>query len=282
MIKSKGNLVFKILAYVFLLVLAYLVIFPFICAFTTSFKGTREVFTSGKILPEVWKVENYVKAWVNADFARYTWNSVWYSALTVAINVITSSMNGYAFVRGEFRGKNVIFAVFSAMMFITLGTSTMYPTLQILKIFHLSDSLWGLIFKSVFALNIANMYLVRSFVLSIPKELDEAAEIDGCGFIRTFFSIYIPVMKPIIATIAIFSFGTAWNDYLMPMVVTIGNESQRTLAVGLVALKATTDAAASWNVIMAGSMISAIPMLIVFVIFNRYFISGLTAGAVKG
>lgn len=282
MIKSKENFLFRLLAYTFLLILLFLVVFPFICSFTTSFKGTREALTSGKILPEVWRVENYVTAWVNADFAKYTWNSVWYSALIVIINVITSSMNGYAFARGEFRGKKAIFAVFSAMMFITLGTSSMYPTIQILKLFHLSDSLWGLIFKSFFALNITNMYLVRGFVLSLPKALDEAAEIDGCGFIRTFFSIYLPIMKPIIATIAIFSFGGAWNDYLMPMVVTIGNEAQRTLSVGLVALKATTDAAASWNVIMAGSMISAIPMLVIFLIFNRYFISGLAAGAVKG
>lgn len=282
MIKSKENFLFRLLAYTFLLILLFLVVFPFICAFTASFKGTREVLTSGKILPEVWRVENYVKAWVNADFAKYTWNSVWYSALIVVINVVTSAMNGYAFARGEFRGKKAIFAVFSAMMFITLGTSSMYPTIQILKLFHLSDSLWGLVFKSCFALNITNMYLVRGFVLSLPKALDEAAEIDGCGFIRTFFSIYMPIMKPIIATVAIFSFGGAWNDYLMPMVVTIGNEAQRTLSVGLVALKATTDAAANWNVIMAGSMISAIPMLVIFLIFNRYFISGLAAGAVKG
>lgn len=282
MIKSKENFLFRLLAYTFLLILLCLVVFPFICAFTASFKGTREVLTSGKILPEVWRVDNYAKAWVNADFAKYTWNSVWYSALTVIINVVTSSMNGYAFARGEFRGKKVIFAVFSAMMFITLGTSSMYPTIQILKLLHLSDSLWGLIFKSFFALNITNMYLVRGFVLSLPKALDEAAEIDGCGFIRTFFSIYMPIMKPIIATVAIFSFGGAWNDYLMPMVVTIGNEAQRTLSVGLVALKASTDAAANWNIIMAGSMISAVPMIVIFLIFNRYFISGLASGAVKG
>lgn len=126
------------------------------------------------------------------------------------------------------------------------------------------------------------MYLVRGFVNSLPKELDEAAEVDGCSFFRTFFSVYFPIMKPIIATIAIFSFGRAWNDYLMPMVVTISNPDQQTLAVGLASLKSSTDAAASWNIIMAGTMISAIPMLVVYIFFNKYFISGLAAGAVKG
>lgn len=282
MIKSKGNYIFITVTYIFLFALLLLVVFPFICSFTASFKSTREILTSGKILPEMWRVENYVQAWKNANFAKYTWNSIWYSALIVAIRVLTSSMNGYAFARGEFRGKKAIFAVFSAMMFITLGTSSMYPTIEILKKLHLSNSLWGLVVTAFFGLNVANMYLVRGFVLSLPKELDEAAQIDGCGFIRTFFSIYLPIMKPIIATVAIFSFGGAWNDYLMPMIVTIGNDAQKTLAVGLVALKASADAAANWNLIMAGSMLSAIPMLVVFIIFNKYFISGLAAGAVKG
>ena len=282
MVKSKGNFIFLIISYAFLILLAILVFFPFICAFTTSFKGTREVLVSGKILPEKWQFDAFITAWKNADFARYTWNSIWYSALTVIISVLTSSMNGFAFARGQFRGKKTIFALFTSMMFIVLGTSTMYPTLQILKLLHLNKSHWGLIFQSFFALHVSSMFLVRGFVNSLPASLDEAAEIDGCGFIKTFFLIYLPIMKPIIATIAIFSFSGEWNNYLMPMVVTLNNPSQRPLAVGLTALKSTADAAANWNVIMAGAMISAIPMIIVFLIFNKYFITGLTSGAVKG
>ena len=281
-VKSKGNFVFKIVAYTFLIVLLIIIVFPFLCAFTASFKGMSEVLVSPNILPKEWKLDGYIQAWKSANFAKYTWNSVWYSALTVFISVMTSSMNGFAFARGEFRGKSTIFALFTALMFIVLGTSTMYPTLQILKLLHLNQSLWGLIVKAFFGINVANMYLVRGFVNSLPKELDEAAEIDGCSFIRTFFSVYLPIMKPIIATVAIFSFGAAWNDYLMPMIVTISNPDQRTLAVGLATLKSSSDAAACWNVIMAGAMISAIPMLIVYIFFNRYFISGLAAGAVKG
>jgi len=278
----KGELTFKIIVYTFLSALMLLVIYPFAIAFFSSFKTAPEVLTSPDILPKEWMFNNYFVAWKTANFARYTFNSLWYTAVIVVIGVFTGTVNGYAFARGKFRGKNAIFALFTSMMFITLGTSSMYPTLQILKLLHLNTSLWGLCFKAFFGLEITRVFLVRGFLQGIPKALDEAAEIDGCDFIKTFFFVILPLLKPIIATTAIMAFGAAWNDYLMPMVVTLANPAQRTLPVGMVALKATSGAATSWNLILAGGMMSAIPMIIVYLFFNRYFINGLAAGAVKG
>ena len=280
--KSRSELIATVLAYAFLIALAVVIIFPFISALCASFKTNQEILVSPKLIPEKWQIKNYIDAWNKANFATYTWNSVWYSALSVIIAIFTSTVGGYVFSRGEFRGKNVIFAVFTSLMFITLGTSSMYPQIQILKLLHLNTSLAGLLVMQFFGINITNVFLVRGFVNSLPKSLDEAAEIDGCSFIKIFFIIILPLLKPIIATVGIFAFSAAWNDYLMPMVVTLANPAQRPLSVGMIALKGSSDAATAWNLILAGGMISAIPMIIVFLMFNKYFIKGLTAGAVKG
>ncbi len=282
--KHKFNITdlgFKIFAYTFLIVLSALVLVPFLYAFTGSFKTSMEILISPDIFPEQWNFDNYINAWTNADFSKYTFNSAWYAAGCVVISVFTSTINGYVFARGNFRGKELIFKVFTSMMFITLGTSSMYPTIQILKLLGLNTNLWGLLIKLFFGIHITNVFLVRGFMNGIPKSLDEAATIDGCDFIQTFFRVILPLLKPIIATVAIFAFTSAWNDYLYPMVVTLSNPAQRPLSVGLIALKSSGEAAAAWNIILAGGMMSALPMVLVFLVFNRYFIKGLTSGAVK-
>ena len=272
----------RVLIYIFLTALSLMVVYPFIYAFLSSFKSTREILVGSKLWPEKFDFSNYIRAWELANFARYTFNSVWFSAVKVITSIVLSALHGYVFARGEFRGKNLIFGVFTSLMFVCLGTSSLYPTLQILKVLKLNTSLWGLVVMGLFGLNITNVFLVRSFINSIPKELDEAATIDGCDFLQVFTKVIMPLLKPIMATIGIMSFSAAWNDYLMPMVVTLSTPNARPLSVGLVALKNSSDASTAWDLILAGAMISAIPMVIVFLVFNKYFIKGLTSGAVKG
>lgn len=279
----KGNVLFKLLAYSFLTIVMIAVIYPFMYSFFGSFKGMSEILTSGKMLPEKFSVDSYVKAWKTANFSVYTWNSIWYSAMVVITSLITSTMSGYVFGRADdFKGIRIIFAIFTSLMFIALGTSSMYPRIQILKFLGLNDTLWGLVVMQFFGVHITNIFLVRGFVNSLPRALDEAAEIDGCNFIQTFFHVILPLLKPIIATIGIFAFTNSWNDYLMPMVVTLSNPAQRPLSVGLIALKSSAEAATAWNLILAGAMISAIPMVLVFLFFSKFFIKGLVSGAVKG
>ena len=268
--------------HILLFLLFALVIYPFIYALICSFKTTQEILTGTQFWPREIQFGNYAKAWVTANFSQYTFNSAWYSIISVASALFTSAAGGYVFERGEFRGKKIVFAMFTSLMFVTLGTANMYPQLEILQTLHLNTSLWGIVVMHFFAVNITNIYLVRSYLAGIPRELDEAAEIDGCSFIKTFFVIILPVLKPVMATVGIFAFGTAWNDYLWPMIVTLSNPAQRTLAVGMISLKGDANAAASWNLILAGAMISAIPMTVVYLIFNKYFIKGIAAGAVKG
>ena len=135
---------------------------------------------------------------------------------------------------------------------------------------------------SFFGIKITNVFLVRGFINSLPKALDEAAAIDGCSYIGIFFRIILPLLKPIMATIGIFAFTSAWNDYLMPTLFTISTPHERTLTVGIMALKNSGNAAANWNLMLAGATIALIPILIAYAFANKHFVDGLAAGAVKG
>ena len=273
----------KTLIYLFLILLTFITLLPVLYAFFGSFKSNQELLVSGaRLIPEKFILDNYAEAWRLADFKTYTWNSVYMTFFSVIGVVASSAMGGYAFSRGSFPGRNLIFGLFTATMFISLGTVTLYPQLQIARLLHINKSLWGIIIMKIFGVSAMNLFLVRGFVNSIPKEIDEAATIDGCHFGKIFVSIILPLMKPILATIAIITFKTVWNDYLLPMVFTISTPKQAPLVVGVVALKNTGEGATSWNLMLAGTMISIIPMILVYLGLNRYFVEGMTNGAVKG
>lgn len=273
----------KGLLYIFLTALVFVTLLPVMYAFFGSFKSNQELLVSGaRLLPESFTVDNYIKVWKLADFKTYTFNSLYLTFFSVIGVVSSSAMAGYAFSRGTFPGKNIIFTLFVSTMFICLGTITLYPKLQIARLLHINKSLWGIIIMNVFSVGATNLFLVRSFINSLPREIDEAATIDGCSFGRIFASIILPLLKPILATIAIISFKTVWNDYLLPMVFTISTPSKAPLVVGVVSLKNTGDAATSWNLMLAGTMISIIPMMVLYLCLNRYFVEGMTNGAVKG
>lgn len=272
----------KIIMYVFLLAVAFVTLLPVLFSFFASFKSNQEILTSASLIPKKLCLDNYVQAWEMADFKTYTWNSIYMTFFSVIGVVLSASMGGYAFARGEFPGKKLWFTLFTATMFISLGTITLYPKLQIARLLHINKSLWGIIIMNVFAVGPTNLFLVRSFIESVPREIDEAATIDGCGFVRIFFQILLPLIKPILATIAIITFKNVWNDYLLPMVFTISSPSKSPLVVGVVALKNTGEGATSWNLMLAGTMISVIPMIVVYLCLNKYFVEGLTSGAVKG
>ena len=273
----------KTLIYLFLILLTFITLLPVLYAFFGSFKSNQELLVSGaRLIPEKFVFDNYVEAWKLADFKTYTWNSVYMTFFSVIGVVASSARGGYAFSRGNFPGKKLIFGLFTATMFISLGTVTLYPQLQIARLLHINKSLWGIIIMKIFGVSAMNLFLVRGFVNSIPKEIDEAATIDGCHFGKIFVSIILPLMKPILATIAIITFKTVWNDYLLPMVFTISTPKKAPLVVGVVALKNTGEGATSWNLMLAGTMISIIPMVLVYLGLNRYFVEGMTNGAVKG
>ena len=270
-------LVFAVLTFIFVIA-----IFPVIYTIMGSFKGNLELLTSNSLFPKRFVLDNYVQAWNMANFEKYTLNSIFMSGTIVLGSIFTTTIAGYVFERGKFPGKNFLFGMVISSMFVSLGSLTLYPTYMIAKFFHINTSLWGVIIIRVFGLNVTNLFITRSYIKTLSTEIDEAAKVDGCSFFSIFTRIIFPLLKPLIATIAILEFRHSWNDYLMPMVFTLSNKNRMPLIVGVMNLKGSGEAASSWNLMLAGSSIALIQMIIVYLFFNRYFIQGLTAGAVKG
>lgn len=280
---NKKKILSNVFIYAVLTVLLVVAIFPVIYTILGSFKGNLELLSQGnKLLPKKFVLDNYIQAWKLANFEKYTFNSVFMSGAIVIGTIVTSTVAGYVFERGEFRYKNLVFSLVVSSMFVSLGSLTLYPTFAIAKFFGINKSLWGVIIIRVFGLNVTNLFITRSYIRSISKEIDESAKVDGCSFFGIYRQIIFPLLKPLVATIAILEFRHSWNDYLMPMIFTLSNPERMPLVVGIMNLKGSGEAASSWNLMLAGSSIALIPMIIIYIIFNRYFIEGLTAGSVKG
>ena len=269
------------LVYILLILFIVVVLFPVFYCLISSFKESGEILAGQNFWPEKWQWGNYVEAWNKANFSTYTWNTVVYATATMVLCVFMDSICGYVFARGEFPGKRIIFAVKTAMMFLALGSATMYPQMRVLRKIHLNQSLAGLVLMAACTGSVAYIFMIRAFILSLPKELDEAATVDGCSFVGIFFRITLPLIRPVIATIAVLSFKGAWNDYLFPMIVTFSNPERRTLAVGLYYMQSTT-VSANWALMLPGAIISAVPLIIIYIFLNKYFVESLTTGAVKG
>jgi len=273
----------NIIVIAILLIIFVVVIFPVFYTLMGSFKSNQELLTDGfRIIPRKFVWDNYVQAWELANFAKYTWNSIYMSVSIALGTVVTCTMAGYVFERGDFPYKNIIFGLVLSSLFVSVGSLTLYPIVRIAKVFGMNRSLWGVVIIRVLGLNVSNLYVARTYIRSISPEIDEAAKIDGCSFLQTYIRVIFPLLKPLIASIGILEFRASWNDYMMPLVFTLSNPDRMPLVVGVVNLKSTGAAASSWNLMLAGSSIALIPMVIVYVMFNKYFIAGLTSGAVKG
>lgn len=275
----------KFISYLILTAALVLTLLPLVYTITSSFKSNMEIMTNpGQLLPETFTLDNYREAWTNSNFnvGRMLWNSTYYTIFNVIVTMTLSAMGGYVFARGNFRGKKLIFTCFVSLMFIQTGGISIYAVFQVLNAVHMTSSIWALMLTKVFGVPIVNIYLVKGYIETLPRALDEAAQIDGCGFFRIFYTIILPLLKPIMATVGILAFQASWNDYLMPTIFTISLPKQQTLIVGLMAMKNSSGAATSWNLMLAGSVIALLPVLAAYAIGNKYFVSGLAAGAVKG
>lgn len=275
----------NILIYIILSLILIFVLFPIIYIITSSFKTNAELMAHPEnILPEIFTWDNYKNVLRSDSFqaGRMLFNSIWYSGISVIVKLVISVICGYVFARGEFKGKKVLFAIFSSLMFISLGSITIYPQFEILSKIGLNKSLWGLIVLESFGMPVVNMYLVRGFVNALPKELDEAGTIDGCTFTGILFRIILPLLKPVMATLCILAFQGSWNSYLMPALFTMTRPEQQTLIVGIMALKNSGEAAVSWNLMLAATTMAIVPVLVLFFFCNKMITANVTAGAVKG
>lgn len=250
------------------------VIVPFVWMFLTSVKKRSEVFT--RFWPTEWHWENYVHAWQAAPFERYYLNSIVMTVGIVAGHVVLDSLAAYAFARLRFPAKNPIFLVLLATMMVPQFV-TIIPAFSLVVQLHWTDTYWALIVPRL--ADVFGIVLLRQYFATIPREIEEAARLDGCGRVRTFVQVVVPLSSASLATLAIFAMLFAWNDFLWPLLVTNGDE-MRTIQIGLAAFQGRY--ATSWNYLMAGTLTSAIPTIVMFLIFQRALIRGVAGTGVKG
>lgn len=275
------GLVGKLVVAFFLLVIILLTVYPVLYALLGSLKTNQELVTGGGILPEKLMFENYIYAFKEAKFVAYSLNSLLLCAFTTLFALVTSSLAGYVVARHDFYGKKILMSLYLGLMFISLGAVSLYPQYMLMHHLGLTGSLIGLALVLTGG-QAANIFLINGFIKSLPKELDESAKMDGCTPFGIYLHIILPLLKPIIAVVGLFTFRTAWNDYITSLIFTMGTPQLKPLTVAVVGLRYSANAAAEWHIMAAGASIALLPIIIVYLFANKQFISGLTAGAVKG
>ncbi|TDD16579.1 carbohydrate ABC transporter permease [Nonomuraea diastatica] len=245
---------------------------------SASFKTSAEVFTKGlDLLPDAPEWANYERAWVEAEFGKYLLNTVIVTVCTVVVVVVRCAMTGYVLARHEFRGRKIIMGVLVATLFVPAGY-TIIPLVDLSQKLGLLNSLTGIILAMSGAANVAAILLYFGYFRGIPKELTEAALIDGAGFATIFFRVMLPLAKPVTATVTVLTFLSTWNAFFLPLVFTFSRPDLRTVSVGMLAF--VGENATDWSGMAAAATISLLPVVVLFIVLQRYFIEGI-AGAVK-
>jgi multiple sugar transport system permease protein len=260
----------RLTRHVVLIALSLVMAFPFLWMILTSLKGAEEVFAQPlSFLPRTLEWGNYLEAWNAAPFGTFFLNSLIMSLGIVLAQLVTCSLAAYAFALIDFRGSRLLFLIVLATMMVPFE-ATMIPSYLVVNGLGLLNSFLGLILPS--ATSVFGIFLLRQFFLTIPKDILEAAAIDGCSHFGTFMRIVLPLSKPVLATLALFSFLGAWNNYLWPLLITT-ETSMRTVQVGLKYL-VDEEIGTQWPQLMAASTFVIVPVLVLFLVLQRFFIKG--------
>ena len=258
---------------------AIVMVLPFVYMVSTSLKPDRLTLEiPPRFLPTHPTTANYVGAWTSNDFSRYFLNSLMVAIATTVLTIALSSMMAYAFARFSFPGRSILFGL------LLLGL--MVPTIMLLipqfvlaKRLELLNSLWGLVVFYAGANLALSTFLLRSFFRDIPRDLEEAMVVDGAGAWRRYWRLVMPLSRPALATVAIFTFLASWDEFTWAL-TSISDPDKRTLPLAIALFQG--QHATSWGLVFAASVIAVLPVIVIYVVFQRQFVSGLTAGAVKG
>lgn len=263
--------ILKILLYTILILYAVLTFYPFVWAIAASFKPYREIVSGDmSLIPNEFTLDNFRYVLGRSSlFMRWFLNSVTISVIGTTINILLNTMAGYALARLNFPGRERIYYGFLALMMVPAQV-LLIPNYLILMNLGMLDSFSALILPA--AINIGNIFMMRQFFLSFPKDVEEAAAIDGLGRFQTFFRIVIPLAKPSIATQAVFIFMGFWNEFMKPMLY-LTTPSKYTLTLGLQTFQ-SRNGGVRWDQTMAASVITIIPIVIIYLLFNKYFLQG--------
>jgi multiple sugar transport system permease protein len=274
---SSFRFTIKTLQYAFLLLGAATMLVPLLWMLSTSLKGAGGVFE----FPPTWfkrplMWSNYQAAWQALPFGRYYLNSLLVAGCVTAGQVITSTMAAYAFARLDFHGRDRLFFAYLATMMVP-GAVTMIPVFILLRTMNWIDTYWALILPGIFTAY--GTFMLRQFLMGIPRELEEAAVIDGCTHAGIFMRIILPLSKPALATLATFTFIGSWRDFMWPLVVT-NSEEMRTLPVGLASFQGMFYT--NWTLLMAASVLVMLPLLVIFIFNQRFFVESIRMAGLKG
>lgn len=269
------------LFYVVMLLLSLVMIYPFVWAFTASFKTTAQLYGGNPldILPHPFTVYNYKRAVELLPIGRFVLNSLVLSTFVPLLQIALAGMAAFSFARLRFKGKNAVFLMLLGTLMVP-GHVTLIPNFIIMRVMGWIDKYTALIVPGLFSdQNIFNIFFLRQYFLSIPKDLDDAAIIDGCSYFKVFLNVILPNVKPALATVAIFSFNRKWNEFLWPMIV-MNTYEKMPIQVGLSYLQDAVTT--NWGIMLAGSTIAILPTIIVFLIFQKYFINTMISTGLGG
>jgi multiple sugar transport system permease protein len=267
----------KVLLWTALIITTIISFFPMYWMFVTAFTPTRETIkTPPDLFPHA-SLENFDRLFTQArDFWGWFANSIAITLGVTLFHLIFDTMSGYAFAKKKFPGRNLLFWIIISTLMIPPQV-TLVPLYIVVQNFNLRDSLWAVILPGW--ANVFGIFLMRQFIQTLPTELEEAGRIDGCSEPGIFWRIILPLSKPALAALAIFTFVRYWNDFLWPSMVLIKSPSY-TLPVGVASLQ--SEFSTDYGLIFAGSALAALPMIIFFLCFQKYFLEGVRAGAIKG
>jgi multiple sugar transport system permease protein len=270
----------RVLALILLTVAAFVFIFPFFWMLSTSLKTLREVtIFPPPLLPEVPQFENYVTAFTRAPLARYGLNSLIVCTSVIVLNIFLATLASYTLVFLEFRGKEFVYLLLMAPQMVA-GVTLMLPLFTVLHRLKLLNTFPALIIPYSVLYAPFSIMLLRGYLETIPKDLVDAARVDGCNEFTTLTRVIFPLLRPPLATIAIFLFIWSWNEFLYAMVY-IQKPLLRTISVGIALLQSVPNFPPQTNVILAAATAVTMPVLILFSFMQRQFIEGMTQGAVK-
>ena len=268
----------KVIVYAILILIAVLMIIPFIWMLSASIKSDREVFQMNPfvLIPEHPKFSNYHDIWTKIPMLKFAENTIFLTIVVTFLQLLTSSFAAYSFAKLEFKHKNALFFAYIATIAMPWQVY-MVPQFIMMRKFGLNDKLLAIICLQAFSA--FGVFMMKQFYEDIPNELCEAARIDGMSEYRIYASIMLPLSKPALSTLTIFTFVNTWNDYLGPLIY-LKSEQKKTIQLGLKMF--ISQYSSDYGLIMAGSVLSLIPVLAVFLCLQKYFVEGVASTGLKG
>lgn len=267
----------SVILFIVCVLVAVIMLVPFIWMLSASFQENTEIFRKPfQWIPEIFRLDNYKRVWTDVDFLQYYLNTFKVTSIAVVVQVITCSLAAFAFTKLKFPGRDKIFFAYIATMMVP-WVAIMIPQFVIIRTMGLYNTHASLILLASF--NAFGVFLLRQNMLSIPNEMTEAAKIDGCGVLRTYWSVIMPLSKGAVATLVILTFNQVWNDYMAPMIY-LDSDKKRTIQLGLASFK--QQFSADYGAIMAGTVCAIIPIVIVYIFAQKYIIEGMAHTGVKG